>query len=75
MKMNESTPLFSPDKYDPSVKGTEHAHVETIHLHKDTADMQLVPKRYRVHLLKIITEYTNGFTKLYNDVWVPTTEP
>jgi hypothetical protein len=66
---------FLANKYDSSIKGTEHAHVETIHLHKDTADMQLVPKRYRVRLLKIMTDYTNGFTKLYNDVWVPTTEP
>lgn len=66
---------FLANKYDSSIRGTEHAHVETIHLHKDTADMQLVPKRYRVRLLKIITDYTNGFTKLYNDVWVPTTEP
>jgi hypothetical protein len=66
---------FLANKYDSSIRGTEHTHVETIHFHKDTADMQLVPKRYRVHLLKIMTEYTNGFTKLYNAVWVPTTEP
>lgn len=66
---------FLAGKYDSSVKGTEHAHVETVHLHKSTGDMQLVPKRYRAPLLNIIKEYTNGFTKLQNDAWVPTTEP
>jgi hypothetical protein len=66
---------FLASKYDSSVKGTEHTHVETIHLYKETGDLQLVPKRYRVALLEIIKHYTKGFTKLDKEVWVPTTEP
>jgi hypothetical protein len=65
---------FLAGKYDPSIKGTEHTHVETIHLHKDTGDLQLVPKHYRGPLLKIIKQYANGFTRLQNDSWVLTTE-
>jgi hypothetical protein len=66
---------FLANKYDPSVKGTEHAHVESFHLHKGTGDLQLVPKRFRVPLLNIIKRYTNGFTQLDKEVWVPTNEP
>lgn len=66
---------FLASKYDSTIKGKEHAHVETIHLNKSTGDLQLVPKRYRAPILKIIKQYTHGFTKLEKDVWVPTNEP
>ena len=66
---------FLAGKYDQSVQGNEKAHVETIHLHKETGDLQLVPVRYRVALLNIIKQYTKGFTKLDSTVWVPTSEP
>lgn len=66
---------FLAGKCDSKIKGTEHAHVETIHLHESTGNLQLVPKQYRAPILKIIKQYTNGFSKLENDVWVPTKEP
>lgn len=66
---------FLAGKYDSRVQGKEHDHVETIHLHKETGDLQLVPKRYRTALLNIIKQYTKGFSKLDNAVWVPTDEP
>jgi hypothetical protein len=66
---------FLAGKYDQSVQGKEKVHVETIHLYKETGDLQLVPVRYRVALLNIIKQYTKGFTKLENAVWVPTSEP
>lgn len=55
----------------PNLKGKEHAHVETIHLHKPTSDLELVPARFRFPLLKILTKYTKGFTALKEDSWVP----
>lgn len=66
---------FLASRFEPSLKGTEHAHVETIHLHKSTGDLELVPMRFRASLLKIIMEYTNGFTTLEKDSWVPATQP
>ena len=66
---------FLSSKYDPSIKGTEHTHVESIHLHKETGDVSLVPKQFRKKLIEIIQQYTNGFTKLDKDYWVPTSEP
>ncbi len=66
---------FLASKYNPSIKGMEHAHVESIHLHKSTGDLELVPKSYRKPILKIIKQYTKGFTKLQNDVWVPANDP
>ena len=55
----------------PNLKGKEHAHVETIHLHKPTSDLELVPARFRFPLLKIFTKYTKGFTALKEGSWVP----
>ncbi|NLE03555.1 MAG: hypothetical protein GX638_01970 [Crenarchaeota archaeon] len=66
---------FLANKNCPDIKGIEHSHVESIHLHKDTSDLNLIPKRFRKKLLKIIKEYTNGFTILEKDKWIPTNEP
>jgi hypothetical protein len=66
---------FLASKYNPSVKGTEHSHVESIHFHKSTSDLQLVPRRFRAPLLNIIKQYTNGFAQLDEEAWVPTNEP
>jgi hypothetical protein len=58
-------------KLTPNFKGEENAHVETIHLHKSTSDLELVPARFRHPLLKILGKYTQGFTTLKEDAWVP----
>jgi hypothetical protein len=55
--------------------GKEHSHIETLHLYKPTSDIELVPARFRVPLLKILSEYTNGFTKLEGDSWIPVDSP
>jgi hypothetical protein len=59
----------------PSSVGKEHSHIETIHLHKPTSDIELVPARFRIPLLKIMTEYTKGFSKLEGDSWIPVNSP
>jgi hypothetical protein len=51
--------------------GKEYRHVETIHLNKPTSDIELIPARFRKSLLKILAEYTKGFTKLEGDSWKP----
>jgi hypothetical protein len=66
---------FLVSKFDPAVNGKPYPHVETIHLYKETGDLMLVPKQFRAPLLGIIKKYTNGFSKLENNTWVPTTEP
>ncbi|MBM4401065.1 MAG: hypothetical protein FJ045_03855 [Crenarchaeota archaeon] len=58
-------------KLSPNLKGKEHAHVETIHLHKPTSDLELVPARFRFPLLKILAKYTKGFTTLKEGSWIP----
>jgi hypothetical protein len=58
-------------KLSPNLKGEEHTHVETIHVHKPTSDLELVPARFRFPLLKILTKYTKGFTTLKEDSWIP----
>ena len=59
----------------PGLVGKEHSHIETIHLHKPTSDIELVPARFRIPLLKIMMEYTKGFTKLEGDSWSPVNSP
>jgi hypothetical protein len=66
---------FLAGKNDFAISGTEHPHVEAIHVFEETADMKLVPKRFRNKLLKMLMAYTNGFTALQNDKWVPTSKP
>jgi hypothetical protein len=62
-------------KLSSNLKGKEHPHVETIHLHKATSDLELVPARFRVPLLRILGKYTHGFTTLKEDAWVPIEDP
>jgi hypothetical protein len=62
-------------KLSPNLDGMEHMHVETIHLHKPTSDLELVPDRFRTSLLKILTKYTKGFTTLKEDPWMPIEDP
>jgi hypothetical protein len=59
----------------PGLVGKEHSHVETMHLYKPTSDIELIPARFRIPLLRIIGEYTKGFTKLEGDSWVPVDYP
>ena len=59
----------------PGLAGKEYSHIETIHLNKTTSDIDLVPERFRGPLLKIITQYTKGFTKLEGDSWKPVNSP
>ena len=53
----------------PGLAGKECFHIETIHLNKPTSDIELIPARFRGLLLKIMAEYTKGFTKLEGDSW------
>src|SRR5665648_163 len=57
-----------------AITGREHPHVESIHLYKETGDLQLVPAQFRLSLLNIIKQYTSGYTKLAGDSWVSATE-
>jgi hypothetical protein len=59
----------------PSLQGKKNPHVETIHLNKPTSDIELIPERFRIPLLRIVTEYTEGFTKLEGDFWIPVKSP
>ena len=55
----------------PGLVGKEYSHIETMHLNKPTSDIELIPERFRKPLLKILTEYTKGFTKIEGNSWKP----
>jgi hypothetical protein len=59
----------------PGLVGKEHSHVETIHLYKPTSDIELIPERFRIPILRILKQYTKGFTKLEGDSWISTDNP
>jgi len=46
-------------------------HVERIHVRKETCDQLLVPEQFRFGLLNIMEQYTNGYTVLEGEHWVP----
>jgi hypothetical protein len=55
--------------------GKKKSHVETIHLNKTTSDIGLIPEKFRIRLLGIMSEYTEGFTRLQGDSWIPVKSP
>jgi hypothetical protein len=59
----------------PGLAGKEYSHIETLHLNKPTGDLELLPARFRDPLLKILAEYTKGFTKLEGNSWKPVNSP
>jgi hypothetical protein len=54
---------------------SETQHVETIHNNKLTSDLQLLPARFRSPLLRILEEYTKGFSELKGESWIPVSKP
>jgi hypothetical protein len=58
----------------PNLKDQETRHIETIHINKPTSDLQLLPPQFRPQILKIISQYTKGFSKLKGESWVIVSE-
>ncbi len=63
---------FGPDN---PLKATAHPHVESIHIYPATADLKLVPPRFRADLIRILRRYTNGGATLRDGVWHPAKAP
>lgn len=59
----------------PNLKDQETFHIETIHIHKLTSDLQLLPARFRSPILKILTKYAKGFSILKDESWVRASNP
>jgi hypothetical protein len=59
----------------PNLKDQEPLHIETIHMHKPTSDLQLLPAHFRSPILKILTKYTKGFSILKDESWVTASNP
>jgi len=59
----------------PSMENQKLRHIETIHMNKPTVDLQLLPNRFRLPILRIITKYTRGFSILKGESWVPVSSP
>jgi hypothetical protein len=57
-------------KFLPNLKDQETFHIETIHIHKPTSDLQLLPAHFRSPILRILTKYTKGFSILKDESWV-----
>lgn len=60
-------------KLQPTSKNQETDHVETIHFYEPTIDLQLIPERFRLPMMKILMQYTKGFSALKNESWVSLT--
>lgn len=48
----------------------ETLHIETIHINKLTSNLQLLPARFRPHIIEILEKYTKGFSILKGKLWV-----
>lgn len=58
-----------------TLEDLEIRHIETIHLYKPTGNLQLMPTCVRSRILKILKEYTNGFSKLKDKKWIAAPPP
>jgi hypothetical protein len=59
----------------PKLKDQKMRHIEQIHINKSTSDLGLLPGRFRIPIIKILTEYTNGFSMLDGESWVTVPNP
>ena len=50
-------------KLEDSSKKQDTFHVETIHIHKQTYDLQLQPSHLRGAIVQILMQYTKGFSR------------
>jgi hypothetical protein len=62
-------------KLEDSSKKQDTFHVETIHIHKQTCDLQLQPSHLRGPIVQILMQYTKGFSRLKEESWIPTLRP
>jgi hypothetical protein len=54
----------------PNVNDWETGHIETIHFHKQTSDLQLLPAHFRSKIIGILARYTKGYAILQDGSWV-----
>jgi hypothetical protein len=59
----------------PNFKDKKQLHIETIHMHKSTSDLQLLPTRFRAPILEILTKNTKGVSTLKNESWNRASKP
>jgi len=59
----------------PNLKSQETRHIETIHINKPTSDLQLLPARFRLPILRILAKYTKGFSILKDESWITVSNP
>ena len=77
LKLDEDEKIYSMflSKLLPSLSNEDPSHVETIHVNKETTDLQLLPKPFRHSIIKILLEYTKGFSILKEESWIPQPNP
>jgi len=59
----------------PNLKNQKTRHIETIHINKPTSDLQLLPARFRLPVLRILAKHTKGFSILKGESWVTVSSP
>jgi hypothetical protein len=59
----------------PNLNDRETGHIETIHFHKQTSDLQLLPARFRSKIVRILARYTKGYSILKDESWVRVLKP
>lgn len=61
---------FLASKFSKAFCGKSFEHVETVHLHKLTCDLELVPVQFSWKLRQILEQYTKGYSELKGETWV-----
>jgi len=62
---------FLASKQGHDLEGSERPHVQSIHHHPYTANLDMIPEQFRTQLLNVLSQYTNSTTELKDGKWMP----
>jgi hypothetical protein len=72
---DEKNYALSLSGLSPNPNDLKTGHIETIHFHKQTSDLQLLPARFRSKIIRILAKYTKGYSILRDESWVEVSKP
>ena len=52
------------------LKDPDYSHVESIHYDEATVNLKLIPANFRSSMIRILLEYTEGFSELRGQSWI-----
>ena len=77
LKLDEDEKNFALflSKMSPNLKNNKINHIETIHIHRNASDLELIPIHFRLSIINILKKYTKGFSIIKKETWINSPQP